>query len=1091
MTVDEFIAEWWGKPGGAERSNFAPFVFGLCQLLNERVPGQSEQGKLGEYEFEGSVPKGSFRSLEARGAIDLYKRGHFIMEAKQTYIKPEQGGLDLGEPQGPRAPSGARYDKLMRDARLQAENYAKNLPASEPVAPFLIVCDIGRAFEIYHDAAGNGRGYQFFPDKQNYRIELTDLRDPVMLDRLKAIWSNPRSIDPRFQSAEVTRLVAGRLASVSQYIEDGLKGRLAGKNAREKSEEIEEAALFLMRILFCMFAEDIGLLPADKFKDFLLRSESDDKIFANGLEDLWHKMGHPTDNRYAHALFEDVAYFNGGLFESNRTYPLGGFVIHDLYEAARQNWRKVEPAIFGTLLEQALTPEERSKLGAHYTPRTYVETLVRATIMDVLEPEWAAVEEAIALLVSPPLQGGDQGVGASASERTEPQRAASPPPTPDPSLGREGRSDAVALAVGFHDRLASIRVLDPACGTGNFLYVSMELMQALESRVIETIQMLGGETSPKVGPHQFHGLEKNPRAAKIAELVLWIGWLRNRLHDDPDSVPQPVLAESASINFGRHGGYDAVLQMDATGQPDLANPMVPDWPEAEFIVGNPPFIGGKDLRDRLGSEYAEALWVANPRVPKSADFVMQWWDRAAHTLVANDSPLIRFGFVTTNSITQDFSRRVISNYLGDNEDRLSLVMAIPDHPWTKSVKDAAAVRIAMTVAEKGAVVGELRELTSEAHLDTDEPQIALVPIEGEINADLTAGTDAGSANPLVANGGIASRGVQLMGAGFIIPAGTARDLGLGPRTGLENHIRPYCNGRDLLQKPRGAMVIDLYGLDEIQVRQNYPEVWQHLDRTVRLTRREQVEKSPTVDAHAYLKNWWLFGKPRPVMRAFLNRLPRYIVTVETSKHRIFQFLDAQILPDNMIVAIGSDDAFHLGVLQSRVHTEWALRVGGTLEDRPRYNKSKVFDPFPFPDPTPEQRSAIAELAEELDTTRKMAIAETDKLTMTELYNLRAKLHSGVPMDDKDQRRATRARAAIVDRLHEQLDQAVADAYGWGELWAAGALGPSEIVARLVKLNAERAAEEAAGQVRWLRPDYQIPRFGMKKNKQVDPGSGPG
>ena len=287
----------------------------------------------------------------------------------------------------------------MRDARLQAENYAKNLPASEPVAPFLIVCDIGRGFEIYHDAAGNGRGYQFFPDKQSYRVELTDLSDPDILVRLKAIWSDPKSIDPRFQSADVTRLVASRLASVSQYIEDGLKPKMAGKSAREKSVEVEEAALFLMRILFCMFAEDIGLLPENKFKDFLLRSESDDKIFANGLEDLWHKMGHPTENRYAHALFEDVPYFNGGLFESNRTYPLGGFVIHDLYEAARQNWRKVEPAIFGTLLEQALTAEERAKLGAHYTPRAYVETLVRATIIDVLEPEWAAVEWEIAALV--------------------------------------------------------------------------------------------------------------------------------------------------------------------------------------------------------------------------------------------------------------------------------------------------------------------------------------------------------------------------------------------------------------------------------------------------------------------------------------------------------------------------------------------------------------------------------------------------------------------------------------------------------------------------------------------------------------------
>jgi hypothetical protein len=183
----------------------------------------------------------------------------------------------------------------------------------------------------------------------------------------------------------------------------------------------------------------------------------------------------------------------------------------------------------------------------------------------------------------------------------------------------------------------------------------------------------------------------------------------------------------------------------------------------------------------------------------------------------------------------------------------------------------------------------------------------------------------------------------------------------------------------------------------------------------------------------------------------------------------------------MITAIGSDCAFHLGVLQSKIHLDWTLATGGWLGfgNDNRYSKSKVFDPFPFPDPTPGQRARIAELAEELDATRRVSLAETDKLTMTELYNLREKLRSGAPMDEKEQRRATKARAAIVNRLHEQLDQAVADAYDWGEEWRAGTLGPSEIVARLVALNHERAAEEKAGKIRWLRPDYQEPRFGKK------------
>lgn len=227
MTVEDFIAEWHGKPGGAEKKNFAPFITGLCAVLGVDPPSGGEKSILGGYEYEAPVPKGSFRSLDASGAIDLYKRRHFIMEAKQSYVRPEQTGLDLGEPPVSRAPSGARYDKLMRDARNQAENYAKNLPASEPVAPFLIVCDLGRAFEVYHDAAGNGRGYTFFPDKQRYRIEIADLAsdrklkgpDCTPLELLRAIWTDPKSIDPRFQAADVTRTVAKRLASVSEYIE--------------------------------------------------------------------------------------------------------------------------------------------------------------------------------------------------------------------------------------------------------------------------------------------------------------------------------------------------------------------------------------------------------------------------------------------------------------------------------------------------------------------------------------------------------------------------------------------------------------------------------------------------------------------------------------------------------------------------------------------------------------------------------------------------------------------------------------------------------------------------------------------------------
>jgi hypothetical protein len=409
------------------------------------------------------------------------------------------------------------------------------------------------------------------------------------------------------------------------------------------------------------------------------------------------------------------------------------------------------------------------------------------------------------------------------------------------------------------------------------------------------------------------------------------------------------------------------------------------------------------------------------------------------------------------------------------EQKLHLILACPDHPWTKATKDAAAVRIAMTVAEAGPGDGTLIEVEHEAKLDSDTPELGFATTQARINANLTAGDDASCARPLLANEGLSSRGVSLHGAGFIVTPSEARTLGLGTRDGLERHIRPYRNGRDLLQNARGVMIIDLFRLTESEARRRFPEAYQHVLQRVK----------PERDANrraTYRDNWWIFGEPRRELRPALANLPRYIVTVETAKHRIFQFLDESILPDNKLVAIGSSDPFHLGVLSSRIHRRWALAVGAKLEDRPVYAKAECFDPFPFPDPAPEQRARIAPLAEELDSTRKAALAEVPRLTMTELYNLRERIAAGEALAGEAQARATAARAYIVHQLHEEIDRAVAEAYGWP-----ADLAPSEIVARLVALNAERRAEEAAGHVRWLRPEYQEPRFGKKK---LDAGSSP-
>jgi len=514
----------------------------------------------------------------------------------------------------------------------------------------------------------------------------------------------------------------------------------------------------------------------------------------------------------------------------------------------------------------------------------------------------------------------------------------------------------------------------------------------------------------------------------------------------------------------------------------------PDWPAAEFIVGNPPFIGGKDLRSRMMPGYAEALWKAHKDMNESADFVMYWWDRAAELLTRKKTPLRRFGLVTTNSISQVFQRRVMERHLNAKAP-VSIIFAVPDHPWTKATKDSAAVRIGMTVARAGSHEGERREVIGEAGLETDDPTLELVSRFGKINSDLTTGADVTRAAALLSNEGLCSPGVKLHGAGFIVTPEEAEHLGLGRRQGLERHIRPYRNGRDVVARSRGALVIDLFGLTAEDVRRMYPEVYQHLLTTVKAGREAQVEKSPTKDAIAYLEAWWVFGKPRTEMRPALTGLPRFIATVETAKHRIFQFLDAAILPDNKLLAIALSGSDNLAILSSRIHFRWYIANSamlGVYDQEAVWVKSRCFDPFPFPDPSEAIRATLRALGEELDATRKTVQAEHPDLTLTGLYNVLEKVRAGTALTEAETDVKTRGRVLILKDLHDQIDRATADAYGWPH-----DLTDEQILEKLVALNAERAKEEAAGHVRWLRPDYQIPRFARgaaAKSGELDLGA---
>ncbi len=344
----------------------------------------------------------------------------------------------------------------------------------------------------------------------------------------------------------------------------------------------------------------------------------------------------------------------------------------------------------------------------------------------------------------------------------------------------------------------------------------------------------------------------------------------------------------------------------------------------------------------------------------------------------------------------------------------------------------------------------------------DAAEVSFTEQQGRILADLTIGAELDSAKALKANENLANRGVSLFGAGFIVSHEKAFQLGLGTVHGLEQHIRPYRNGRDLTDKSRDAFVIDFYGLKENEVLTEYPAAYQHLLENVKPERDHNNRASRR-------EKWWLFGETNPKLRDMLGGLSRYIATVETAKHRIFLFLDKEILPDNMLVAIALDDAYFWGILSSKIHVVWALAAGGTLEDRPRYNKTRCFDPFPFPDPTPAQRDHIRELAEQLDAHRKRQQALHPTLTLTDLYNVVEKLRAGEPLNPKEQQTHQQGLASVVLSLHQSLDAAVAEAYGWP-----ADLPEAELLARLVRLNHDRAREEEAGHVRYLRPAYQAP-----------------
>ena len=1056
--IDAFI-ERWKFSGGSEMATAQSFAIELTELLGVARPNVSDKdGDFLDYRFERPVTL-THTGRRSNGRIDLYKKGHFVLEAKQFVSSQAKDKSTLEmflEKDAPKQTGHgkrgtAKFDDTMMKARNQADNYARAVAKEDGWPPFLMIVDVGHVIELYADFSGQGQGYSQFPDGTRYRITMDDLRAPETLDLLRTIWTDPQSLDPALQSAKVTREIAAHLAEL-------------GKSFEGQGHESETVAKFLMRCLFSMFAEDVDLIPRGSFTQLLHKLRGHPEHAQPSLQGLWQTM---DTGGFSQVLMQDLKRFNGGLFKEAEALALNNLQLGLLIEAAEADWKQVEPAIFGTLLERALDKRQRHKLGAHYTPRAYVERLVTPTIMEPLREDWRDVQTAV-------------------------QR-----------LTQDGKGDeALRVVRDFHHQLCEIKVLDPACGSGNFLYVALEMMKRLEGEVTALMVELG-DTRPliTVDPHQFLGIELNPWAANVAELVLWIGYLQWHYRTYGTAAPsEPVLRDFKNIR-----NADAVLEwsgrtprLDADGNPvtrwdgvtttrhpvtgeevpdpaarvqvfDYAKPKPTQWPRAEFIVGNPPFIGLRNIRKAYADGYLEALRGAYPKVPENADYVMYWCEKAALAARgfdrAKNKGTRRFGLITTNSIKQSFNRAVTSLHLGDTKTPLSLLFAIPDHPWIDA-SDGAAVRIAMSVGAKGQREGRLVEVIKEVD-GSSENEGAVCEFAtgiGTIYPDFRLGADLLSAKPLHSMDGLACVGYQLTGKGFLIEPADAKAM-VSKEPQSEQLLKPWLGGLGIQRRQDAMVAIDVCHLGIAAVRASNPVIYQHLSDNVLPERKENSRKSVR-------ERWWIYGEARNTFRPALQGIDRMIVTSLTASNRIFIFAPSTTIADSTTVMFALDAGEHLAVMSSRLHVVWATNAGARLGvgNDPRYNKSRCFDPFPFSDITDDLRSHLRALGEELDAHRKRQQAAHPKLTLTQMYNVLEKLRAGDTIEGKDREIYDQGLIGILKDLHDQIDAAVAEAYGWPV-----DLSDEDILFRLVALNKTRAEEEARGHIRWLRPEYQNPK----------------
>jgi len=850
--------------------------------------------------------------------------------------------------------------------------------------PLLVVSDRERI--VIHTA------FTGYPDEPR-EIRIEQLVDAKVRQILRWVFTDPEKLRPEKSTAAITAHAAGHFADLAA----AMRGR--GVDGQPNGQQV---AHFLVQCLFCMFAEDEAVLPVGIFTDLLAHARADAGKAARRIEKLFLAMAQSGGEYGDH----DIPWFNGGLFKTIAIPPLTATDLAALHRAAADmDWRGIDPTIFGTLFERGLDPTARAPLGAHYTDTGTIAKLIDALIRWPLAAEWEKAKADIA---------------------AKPKKAA-------------------ATWQGFLLRLNRFRVLDPACGSGNFLYLALAALRDVEKRVHVDAQELGlgAELVMHTGPHNVLGIEINEFAAELARVTVWIGDIQWCRRNGYAHATNPILQPLDGIEH-----RDALLNADGS---EAA------WPEADVVVGNPPFIGDKLMRARLGDAYVATLRRCyEGRVPGGADFVTYWFEKARAQIAA--ARLKGAGLVATDSIRGGTNRKVLERVLATTR----IAEAWSSEDW---VNDGAAVRVSLIG------FGPFFGVDRSSRLDGVEV--------AAIHADLTAaaGVDLTKAKPLPENANTAYLGIQKTGP-FDLPGEVGRTwLGQPNPNGRPNSdiVKPWFNGLDITRRQRDMWIVD-FGIDMTEAEASLYELpFAYAKGHVQPTR---VGNSVTDTS----ETWWLFHRPRPLMRKAIKNLPRFIVTPEVAKHRVFAWMSSPTVPDkNLTITTRSDDAT-FGILHSRFHELWSLRLGTSLEDRPRYTPTTTFETFPFPagltprDTAPVAGHAsppclagevvaanIAAAARRLNGLREAWLNPPEwvdwVITPEEEAAGFPRRPVARPGHEADLRKRTltnlyNARPAWLDIAHKALDQAVAAAYGWTDYTPE--MPDDEILRRLLALNLERS-----------------------------------